>query len=60
MDKTRMRDIPPLAVRMPPEVRARVIELANENRRSVSGEILFRIEQSLSDEPKTKKPAAEA
>lgn len=41
------RDINPFALRMPPEVRAKVEEAAKQNHRSLNAEILARIESSL-------------
>jgi len=50
MSPTPMREISPLAVRLPPEFRARLQELAAENRRSMNSEILFQLQRALFDQ----------
>jgi hypothetical protein len=55
MTNTKMREISPLAVRMPPSIRARILELASQNRRSINAEILFRLEQAIFDPHDMKK-----
>lgn len=41
------RDITPFALRMPPEMRAKVEHAAKESRRSLNAEILARLEASF-------------
>ncbi len=41
------REIKPIGVRMPPEIRERLKEKAVKNHRSLGGEIVARLEESL-------------
>ena len=60
MSDVKMRDLSPLAVRMPPAIRARVVELAKENHRSINAEIVFRLERAIFDKFEMQKPAAQS
>lgn len=46
-DSVRARDISPVGVRMPPALRKRVADAAASNNRSLSAEIVARLEQSF-------------
>lgn len=48
------REIPPIGVRMPLEIRKQLKEKATKNHRSLGGEIIFRLEESLKAEEKEK------
>lgn len=50
MSATPMRKISPVAVRLPPEFRARLSELAAQNRRSMNSEIVVLLERALFDQ----------
>ncbi len=54
MHPTKTRDISAVAVRMPPEFRKRIEELATENRRSLNAEILFQLQRTIFDQLETK------
>jgi hypothetical protein len=45
-----VKDINPFGVRMPPEVKAELEKLAEQNRRSLNAEIVVRLEQSIRQE----------
>ena len=45
-----VKDINPFGVRMPPEVKAELDKLAEQNRRSLNAEIVVRLEQSIRQE----------
>lgn len=53
------REIKPMGIRMPPEMREQLKEKAIKNHRSLGGEILFRLEESLRQEEKDKNPNEE-
>ena len=42
-----VKDINPFGVRMPPEVKAELEKLAEQNRRSLNAEIVVRLEESI-------------
>lgn len=44
------RDVNPFGVRMPPEVKAELEKLAEQNRRSLNAEIVVRLEESIKRE----------
>ena len=46
-DSLRMRDLSPTGVRLPPELKKRVAEAAAANNRSISAEIVARVEKSF-------------
>lgn len=48
------REIKPIGVRMPPEIRERLKEKADKSHRSLGGEIIFRLEESLNREDAAK------
>ena len=41
------RDVNPFGVRMPPEIKAELEKLAEQNRRSLNAEIVVRLEESI-------------
>ena len=45
-----VKDINPFGVRMPPEVKAELEKLAEQNRRSLNAEIVVRLEESIKRE----------
>lgn len=45
-----VKDINPFGVRMPPEVKAELEKLAEQNRRSPNAEIVVRLEESIKRE----------
>jgi hypothetical protein len=54
--KQKMRDVPPTAVRLPPDLRHALAREASINGRSLHGEIVWRLQQSLlSSADQTKK-----
>jgi hypothetical protein len=52
--KTKVRDLPPTAVRLPPEVRHALAREAAINGRTLHGEIVQRLRNSLAQEPGSK------
>jgi hypothetical protein len=42
-----VKDINPFGVRMPPEIKAELEKLAEQNRRSLNAEIVVRLEESI-------------
>ena len=50
------RQAPQLAVRMPQELKTYIHQRADENHRTLNGEILFRLEQSVKAEAKNDQP----
>lgn len=57
-EKLSIRDITPLAVRMPAAIGERVRSSALENRRSINSEIVFALERFYSTEHQTEKASA--
>ncbi len=45
-----VKDINPFGVRMPPEIKAELEKLAEQNRRSLNAEIVVRLEESIKRE----------
>jgi hypothetical protein len=58
--RIKVRDLPPTAVRLTPEVRHALAREATINNRSLHGEIVFRLQQSLQPPSFTGSPAAES
>lgn len=53
-----MREWPQIKVRMSPEMKRRLTEEAKRNRRSMNGEITYRLHVTLSEPPKNENPGA--
>jgi len=53
------RQHPQMAVRMPPELKNYIHQRAEENHRTLNGEILFRLEQSVKIETKNAQPSTD-
>lgn len=49
---------PQFKLRLTPEIKARIERAANESGRSMNAEILYRLEQSLTSDPKPPSPEA--
>jgi hypothetical protein len=45
-----VKDINPFGVRMPPDIKAELEKLAEQNRRSLNAEIVVRLEESIKRE----------